>query len=88
MSINDTSFWSARVAFSQDIALDANPTSLPNDHFVDYNSASGPLVAMWLRSVPVLNPSPSGILRYKDPIHYIVRKTGYYCVGACGVGQA
>ena len=87
MSINDTSFWSARVAFSQDISLDANSTSLRDDHFADYTLPLG-LRAVRPQNGPVLNPSPSGILRYKDPIHYIVRKTGYYCVGACGVGRA
>jgi hypothetical protein len=28
-----------------------------------------------------LNPSPSGVYTYTQPIQYIVRKTGYYCVG-------
>ena len=28
-----------------------------------------------------LNPSPSGILSYTQPIQYQVRKTGYYCIG-------
>lgn len=28
-----------------------------------------------------LNPSPSGIFSYSQPIQYQVRKTGYYCVG-------
>lgn len=29
----------------------------------------------------VNNPSPGGIFQYSEPIHYIVKKTGYYCVG-------
>ena len=32
-----------------------------------------------------LNPSPSGILSYQQPVQYQVRKTGYYCVGECVV---
>lgn len=27
------------------------------------------------------NPSPAGLLVYHEPIQYLVRKTGYYCVG-------
>jgi len=27
------------------------------------------------------NPSPGDILAYQEPIQYLVRQTGYYCVG-------
>lgn len=32
-----------------------------------------------------LNPSPAGIFWYNEPIQYLVRKTGYYCVGTQAV---
>ena len=28
-----------------------------------------------------LNPSPTSMLVYHGPVQYLVRKTGYYCVG-------
>ncbi|KAJ3556522.1 hypothetical protein NM688_g1987 [Phlebia brevispora] len=59
-----------------------NPT-LPDDENGDYTSP-------WRREYPhtlverqnngALNPSPTSILWYKEPIQYLVRKTGYYCV--------
>ncbi|KAI0719950.1 lung seven transmembrane receptor-domain-containing protein [Cerioporus squamosus] len=95
-SINDTSFWSARVGFSQGNATDSdgsevsvsgfwdnpagNPT-LPDDEFANYTSPWRRDAELQVRqSGAALNPSPTGILWYEQPIHYIVRKTGYYCV--------
>ncbi|KAF9076025.1 lung seven transmembrane receptor-domain-containing protein [Rhodocollybia butyracea] len=59
-SINDTSFWSARVE------LPANNSTTSQRE----STAIG----------DVLNPSPNGIYKYTQPIQYLVRKTGYYCV--------
>ncbi|KAI0296242.1 lung seven transmembrane receptor-domain-containing protein [Russula brevipes] len=52
-SIENTTFWSARVAFpgSEGRQAPVNP-----------------------------NPSPSGLFIYHEPIQYLVRTTGYYCV--------
>lgn len=66
LSIENTTFWSARVAFPDSENSSSNPTDqgLPSRQ-----AAANP------------NPSPSGILVYQEPIQYLVRKTGYYCVG-------
>ncbi|KAI1781678.1 lung seven transmembrane receptor-domain-containing protein [Ganoderma leucocontextum] len=94
-SMNDTSFWTARVSFSQTNSSESrsevsvggfwnnaagNPT-LPED--ANYTSP-------WRRDTELhprqsgasLNPSPTSMLVYKEPIQYLVRKTGYYCVAA------
>ncbi|CAL1694966.1 unnamed protein product [Somion occarium] len=102
-SINDTSFWSARVAFSDNdnstsnaVELEPsdesssglwnNPAGNPhppdeNDEFTSPWKPRGFTIEHYARqdSQP-LNPSPSGILIYREPIQYNVRKTGYYCI--------
>ncbi|EPQ60397.1 protein PTM1 [Gloeophyllum trabeum ATCC 11539] len=104
-SVNQTSFWSARVGFGRpsgsgtpsDVSTtdfwdnpDGNPV-IPEDENTKYTSpwlsrsahdaALGSLGFMSpKRRDDALNPSPSGILWYQDPIQYQVRKTGYYCV--------
>lgn len=101
--LNETSFWSARVAFSsggqnsstESTVVDSggfwdnpegNPTP-PPDVNGDYTSPwKRSAAASRRRDSPLvrrqsLNPSPSGILYYQNPIQYLVRKTGYYCVG-------
>jgi hypothetical protein len=76
-TINDTSFWSARVLLS---------SSVPAATFSARNSVSElelvhhDLSPISSRQNP--NLSPDGILSYSGPIHYDVTKTGYYCVGA------
>jgi len=78
--INDTSFWSARVE------LPANRTSgrSSSSDFWD-NPAGNPTPppgnysSPWRRDTNI-NPSPTGIYPYTNPIHYLVRRTGYYCV--------
>lgn len=102
--MNETSFWSARVAFSSSSGSpnstsdevstsgfwdnpEGNPT--PPDANSEYSSPFRRTTYIKARSAlesPVakrqdLNPSPSGILYYKDSIQYFVRKSGYYCVG-------
>ena len=93
-SINDTSFWSARVGFAQggntteqegsEVAVSGfwnnpagNPT--PPDANSEYTSP-------WRRDN--LNPSPSDVLWYKEPIQYLVRETGYYCVGTYAAARS
>ncbi|CCM04443.1 uncharacterized protein FIBRA_06623 [Fibroporia radiculosa] len=93
-SLNETSFWSARVNFPQNVTASSlfpssdaastsgfwnNPEGNPTPPGSNYTSS-------WRRNAEVhskrqgLNPSPSGILTYHQPIQYKVRKTGYYCV--------
>ncbi|KAH9944248.1 lung seven transmembrane receptor-domain-containing protein [Epithele typhae] len=73
-SVNDTSFWTARVAFSQ-----GNNTGSDGSEVA--------ISGLW--NNPAGNPTPpkETTLRhgrdksvFKDPIQYLVRKTGYYCV--------
>ncbi|KAG6862135.1 hypothetical protein C0995_004217 [Termitomyces sp. Mi166 len=93
--VNQTSFWSARVelASNKTLANDANVTS---SRFWD-NPAGNPTppasnyTSPWLRRD--LPSEQNSLLRrqaeypdlysYTMPIHYPVRKTGYYCVGKC-----
>lgn len=98
-SINQTSFWTARVGFGDSPTSsppsnetvgssgfwdnpEGNPT--PPDANSEYTSPwkRGEIETRALvRRQDALNPSPGGILRYSQPIQYLVRKTGYYCVG-------
>ncbi|KAI0375165.1 hypothetical protein BV20DRAFT_985525 [Pilatotrama ljubarskyi] len=93
MSINDTTFWSARVGLStdgntpsdgsSDVSVSGfwdNPAGNPTPPDADSNYTSPWRRDAALQARQALNPSPSGILWYKDPIQYLVRKTGYYCV--------
>lgn len=95
-SLNETSFWSARVSFprngtasrmseSSDAASTGfwdNPEGNPTPPKGNYTSPwrRGVASGVHLRRDDALNPSPSGILSYTQPIQYKVRKTGYYCV--------
>ncbi|TFK77316.1 hypothetical protein BDN72DRAFT_953770 [Pluteus cervinus] len=84
MSINDTSFWSGRVHLhggssngeSQSGFWD-NPEGNPTPPVTGNESP-------WRkRATPasgIHNPSPPGTYHYDEPIQYLVRKTGYYCV--------
>jgi hypothetical protein len=66
-SIENTTFWSARVAFPGNERGSSNATG------------QGDLQTRQAGANP--NSSPSGRLVYHEPIQYLVRKTGYYCVG-------
>ena len=66
LSIENTTFWSARVAFPDSESGSSNTT---DQGLQSRQAAANP------------NPSPSGLLVYQEPIQYLVRKTGYYCVG-------
>ncbi|KAF8898991.1 protein PTM1 [Infundibulicybe gibba] len=73
-------FWSARVELPANKALptnglwdnpEGNPTP-PSDNFT----------SPWRRGTNAIRlASPDGIYKYQSPIHYLVEKTGYYCVG-------
>ncbi|KAK1220015.1 hypothetical protein PQX77_017222 [Marasmius sp. AFHP31] len=79
--IEETSFWSARVELPAthtsrnddggEISTSSfwnNPEGNPTPPTSEYDSP-------WKR-----NPSPEGLYNYTEPIQYLVRKTGYYCV--------
>ncbi|KAF8481985.1 lung seven transmembrane receptor-domain-containing protein [Russula ochroleuca] len=89
-SIENTTFWSARVAFpgSDNNATDqdfwdnpaGNPTPPPSEHTSPFRRD------LQTRQASVNpNPSPPGLLVYHEPIQYLVRKTGYYCVAVVPV---
>lgn len=92
-SVENTTFWSARVAFPGSEGSSGNttsegfwnnpagnPTPPPSDH-------ASPFRRGLQTRQSDLNPntSPSGILVYDEPIQYLVRKTGYYCVAVVPV---
>ncbi|KAL0063379.1 hypothetical protein AAF712_009688 [Marasmius tenuissimus] len=79
--IEETSFWSARVELPAthtsrnddggEISTSSfwdNPEGNPTPPTSEYDSP-------WKR-----NPSPEDLYHYTEPIQYLVRKTGYYCV--------
>ncbi|ESK95509.1 integral membrane protein [Moniliophthora roreri MCA 2997] len=86
VSLNDTSFWSARVALpanrtgsAGDISTssfwnnpEGNPTPPPSEFDSPFRRE--------LTSRDNPNTSPEGYYEYDKPIQYLVRKTGYYCV--------
>ncbi len=88
-SIGDTSFWAARVLLPNKAAVDPSSSlsvkarGAAND---EHSSLAARADALWPRDTLAtrqsVNPSPDGILTYGEPIHYVVKKTGYYCVGA------
>ncbi|KAJ7492427.1 lung seven transmembrane receptor-domain-containing protein [Mycena latifolia] len=86
--LNSTSFWTARVELPANQT--ARETSGTNTNSFWDNPKGNPTPppgnysSPWRRSlvsrVDNLNPSPDGLYSYSGPIHYQVRKTGYYCV--------
>ncbi|KAI0962052.1 hypothetical protein AcV7_000979 [Taiwanofungus camphoratus] len=92
-SLNETSFWSARVSLGNTTASSLeSPSDVPTSGFWD-DPAGNPTppdsnyTSPWRRREvglqekrQALNPSPAGVLSYRQPIQYNVRKTGYYCV--------
>ncbi|KIK70735.1 hypothetical protein GYMLUDRAFT_149265 [Collybiopsis luxurians FD-317 M1] len=93
-TINDTSFWSARVELPSNKSSSSERESTltgsgslwdPNGNNSLPSSQSDDGPTAWRRDVSIqsrdsLNLSPSGIYTYSQPIQYLVRKTGYYCV--------
>ena len=65
-TINDTSFWSARVLLSSASASATKSFGPVQQRFTPRENS---------------NPSPDVILTYSKAIHYHVTKTGYYCIG-------
>ncbi|KAI0308170.1 lung seven transmembrane receptor-domain-containing protein [Multifurca ochricompacta] len=92
-SIEDTSFWSARVSFPESERSSGNSTS---QGFWD-NPAGNPTPPSSVNASPFRrgiqtrqngsdpSPSPSGLFAYHEPIQYPIRKTGYYCVAVVPV---
>jgi hypothetical protein len=91
-SIQNTTFWSARVAFPRSEGTSGNTTSPdleddPAETPTPPPSEDAPSSRRDLQtrqsgqSGVNPNPSPSGLLVYNEPIQYLVRKTGYYCIG-------
>ncbi|GBE77694.1 hypothetical protein SCP_0105760 [Sparassis crispa] len=96
-SLNDTSFWSARVSFSangsssSDVSSnglwdnpEGNPTPPPSNNTSPWRRRDVDTNGRRQDS-SALNPSPDGILSYHEPLQYKVRKTGYYCVAVVPV---
>ncbi|KAH9049366.1 lung seven transmembrane receptor-domain-containing protein [Lactarius hengduanensis] len=92
-SIENTTFWSARVAFPGSEGGSGNTTSggfwdnpagNPTPPSSEYSSP--PRRDLQTRQAGVNpNTSPSGLLVYHEPIQYLVRKTGYYCIAVVPV---
>lgn len=90
-SVDDTSFWSARVQLpnSEPTTSEATKASSfwddPNGNPPSPPDPSG-YTTPWKRGNIMSrgrnNPSPNSTYTYDSPIKYNVRKTGYYCVGA------
>jgi len=89
-SVNETSFWSAQVAFPAGGGRaessgfwndpDGNPTPPASNNTTPWLHRAPRSLPKVVRQASALNPSPTGVLTYKEPIQYLVRKTGYYCV--------
>jgi hypothetical protein len=91
-SINDTSFWSARLQLPASNGSSSegfwnnpagNPTPPPSKYTSPWRHRDIGTLPPRLPSVPrqTTNSGPSGLYQYTEPIQYPVRKTGYYCVG-------
>lgn len=82
-SIQNTTFWSARVAFpgSEGGPGDTTSPDLGDDSAPSEDASSFRRDLQTRQTGLNPNPSPSELLVYNGPIQYLVRKTGYYCVG-------
>jgi hypothetical protein len=58
-----------------------NPTPPPSDYTSPWRQARSPSKDFSISRRQSVNVSPSGLFHYKEPIHYVVKKTGYYCAG-------
>lgn len=98
-TVNDTSFWSARVDLPAN-KTSASPTSAITADSLWDNPAGNPTPpaspydSPWRRrssssylvsSRRQINSSPADIYSYTSPISYPVRKTGFYCVAVIPV---
>ncbi|KAI9512542.1 lung seven transmembrane receptor-domain-containing protein [Russula earlei] len=89
LSIENTTFWSARVALPASSNSttgfwdnpEGNPTPPPSDYSSPFRR--DPLQTRQGSANP--NPSPFGLFEYHEPIQYLVRKTGYYCIAVVPV---
>jgi len=88
--LNSTSFWTARVELPanrterSDTASGASGGSFWNNPEGNPTPPPGNNTTPWRRSLSPRadnpNSSPDGLYVYSQPIQYLVRKTGYYCV--------
>ncbi|KAF7347665.1 Integral membrane protein [Mycena venus] len=88
--LNSTSFWTARVELPanrterSDLAGGASSSGFWNNPEGNPTPPPGNGTTNWRRSLYPRadnpNPSPDGLYSYLQPIQYLVRKTGYYCV--------
>lgn len=85
--INSTSFWTARVQLpANQTARSSAASGVSSSGFWDNPDGNptpppGNYSSPWRRADNIYNPSPDGLYSYSEPIQYLVRKTGYYCVG-------
>lgn len=88
-SINDTSFWSARLRLpASNDSLSANgpwnnTAGNPAPQRRRRIDTPSTILSLILRQSN--DSSPSELYRYTAPVQYPVRKTGYYCVGEWSV---
>ncbi|KAJ7110018.1 lung seven transmembrane receptor-domain-containing protein [Mycena epipterygia] len=84
--INSTSFWTARVQLPANQTERSSAASgVSSSSFWDNPDGNpapppGNYTSPWRRADNIYNPSPDGLYSYSEPIQYLVRKTGYYCV--------
>ncbi|KAJ7446455.1 lung seven transmembrane receptor-domain-containing protein [Mycena galericulata] len=83
-SLNSTSFWTARVELPANQTArgsasgDSSSSSLWDNPDGNPTPPSSNNTTPWRRDNN--NPSPDALYSYSEPIQYLVRKTGYYCV--------
>lgn len=90
MTTNQTSFWSARVRLPSGNSTRATSSGFWDNPNGNPASQDGEYTSPWRRRTPSVHiirqssevkQNISGTLTYNAPIQYIVKKTGYYCVG-------
>ena len=92
-SVNETTFWSARVQLPANktapiVALSSalgslwnNPAGNPTPPSSPFDSPFRRRAAASFDHAGVTQVNANHILSYSEPIHYPVPKTGFYCVG-------
>jgi len=93
-SVNETSFWSALVELPanqssliptkalETSGLWNNPKGNPTPPPSKYDSPWRRALETMLASRQATTVDSTGVVVYKEPIHYPVKKTGFYCVAA------
>src|SRR6266550_1641957 len=81
-SISNTSFWSARVVLpDKSVGSNTTVTPPPSERASPWRRGLSSTPDRTLFRRQSLNSSPQSPYHYTESIHYIVEKTGYYCVG-------